>query len=172
MSPFSWTKQLFFCIPTVVALLTVHFQKDKQPCRVKQHGIPTPPAPSSPVRHMQNSHKSTMIWRLSMGCHIVSPAPVWVQIPVEAGYPGVGILNLYYSTGSWKLFWYPLCGIQCQREAVWVAAESGNLWSGALRTATTTTSTNTSAFNYISRHIGDTETEFNKFCCGCHLHST
>ena len=45
------------------------------------------------------------------------------------------ILNLYYSTDSWKSFWYPLTGILCQREAVWVAAESGNLWSGALHTA-------------------------------------
>ena len=33
------------------------------------------------------------------------------------------ILNLYYSTGSWKL-----------RGAMWVAAESGNLWSWALHT--------------------------------------
>ena len=65
------------------------------------------------------------------------------------------MLYLYYSTGSLKLFWYPHSGIQCQREAVWVAAESANLWSGALHTATTTTTTNTSAFNDTSRHIGD-----------------
>ena len=41
-----------------------------------------------------------MIYRLSTGCHIVSPAPVWVQIPGhetrvwgEAEYPGGGILG-------------------------------------------------------------------------------
>ena len=44
------------------------------------------------------------------------------------------ILNLYYSTGPWKLFWYPLTGILCQREAVSVAAKSWNLWSVVLHT--------------------------------------
>ena len=44
------------------------------------------------------------------------------------------ILNLYHSTGSWKLSWYAITVILCQREAVWVAAASGNLWSGALHT--------------------------------------
>ena len=35
----------------------------------------------------------------------------------------------------------------CVRGSRWVAPESGELWSGALPTATTNTTTNTSAFN-------------------------
>ena len=54
-----------------------------------------------------------------------------------------------------KIIPIPLSGIKYQREALLEAAECGNLWSGALHTATTTTTTNTSAFNYISGHIGD-----------------
>ena len=82
------------------------------------------------------------IYRLSMGCHTVSPAPVWVRmlglytrVRGVAEYPSGGmpgsirilgqvaqfwqnILNLYYSTCSWKLFWYrsAFCvrGRQCE----------------------------------------------------------
>ena len=65
------------------------------------------------------------------------------------------IRNLYYSTGSWKLIWYPLTGILCQKEAVWVAAESVAYDQEPCTQPTTTTTTNTSAFNGTSQHIGD-----------------
>ena len=42
----------------------------------------------------------------------------------------------------------------CVRGRWWVAAESWDLWSGALRTTCTTTTTNTFAFNDTSRHEG------------------
>ena len=80
--------------------------------------------------------------------------PLIVRILGQVTQFWQSILYLYFSTGSWKLFWYLLSGIQCQRKAGWVAAKSGNLWSGALHTATITT-TNASAFNYTSRHMGD-----------------
>ena len=51
-----------------------------------------------------------MLYRLSMGYHTVSPAPVWVRIPGSVTILGQvtqfwqNILDLYYSTGSGKLF--------------------------------------------------------------------
>ena len=73
------------------------------------------------------------------------PKPGYEAEPSGGGIPGSvrilgqvtqfwqNILNLYQSTDSWKLFPYPLLAF-CQRGAVWVAAESGNLWSWALHT--------------------------------------
>ena len=112
-----------------------------------------------------------------MGCHTLSNVPVCGRIPGsrrgKAEYPGGGIpesvrilgevtqfwqniLNLYFSTDSWNLFFYPkVTGILCQKEAVWAAAKSGDLWSKALHTATTTTTTNAYVFNVTGRHIGD-----------------
>ena len=99
-----------------------------------------------------------VLYRLSMGWYTVSPAPVWARIQGpqtrvrgEAEYPGGGIpgsvfilgqvtqfwqniLDLYNSTGFWKLFWHQQCtvsGIVYQKE---VAVKSSGLWSGAPHT--------------------------------------
>ena len=93
-----------------------------------------------------------MQYRLRKGCHTVSTCPSMSTDPGSRNpgtrrsrVPGLWIpgsvrilgqvtqfwqklLNVFYSTGSWKLFWYPFTGIVCQREAVWVAA-GGDLWS-------------------------------------------
>ena len=64
-----------------------------------------------------------------------SRVPGWsVRILGQVTQFWQNILNLYYSTGSWKFFFIPLTGTLCQREAVWIAAESGDLWSWALHT--------------------------------------
>ena len=65
------------------------------------------------------------------------------------------ILNLYYSTGSWKLFSYPLLafcvrGRQCEYQLK-VETCDHELCTQPI----TTTTTNTSAFNNTSRHKGD-----------------
>ena len=78
------------------------------------------------VRQEQNGFMQTAF---PMYCFTMRTYVFWFQLQFWHN-----ILNLYYITGSWKLSWYPLTGILCQREAVWVAAESENLWSGALHT--------------------------------------
>ena len=94
---------------------------------------------------------SLMLYKLIMGCHTVSTVPIWVRIPGpqtwiwgEASWwdPGIHtntvgrwhsfwqtIFNLYYCTGSLKLFCYPLSGIQCQRESL----SSGWIWRHVIR---------------------------------------
>ena len=134
-----------------------------------------------------------VIYRLSMGCHTASSASIWVRIPgpktrheTRLSTQVVEPWDLYKYWGRWNSFdkTYLICIIAqvlCNhfdtpfvvfsvRRSHWVAVESGDPWSGALHTATTTATTNTSVLNYISSNIGDW-TEFNKFCWGCHLHS-
>ena len=52
-----------------------------------------------------------MVYRLNMGCHTVSPAPVWVRIPGPttrvrgaAEYPVVGSRDPYEYWGRWHSF--------------------------------------------------------------------
>ena len=88
----------------------------------------------------------------------MSLVPGWwhssLRIQGQVTQFGLYILNLYYITGSWKVFCYTLTGIMWQREAVWVAAEMETCDQEPCTQPNTTITKNTSAFKDNSRHKG------------------
>ena len=115
----------------------------------------------------------SVLYELSMGCQChLSQYRYGSRVlnPDTMTQFSQNILNLYYSTGSCKLFWYTLICMFCQREAV----SSSRARRPMLRRPAHNPLILQLTILLHSMTLADMsgiKTELSKFCRGCHLNS-